>query len=53
MKASDFIAKKIASFTTHVFNGQGGSVVHILDKMPAAVQICTSKGNDSPQQCFV
>lgn len=33
MKASDFIAKKIASFTTHVFNGQGGSVVHILDSL--------------------
>ncbi len=33
MKASDFIAKKISEYTNHVFSGQGGSVVHILDSL--------------------
>ncbi len=33
MKASDFIAKKISTYTNHVFSGQGGSVVHILDSL--------------------
>ena len=33
MKASDYIAKKISTFTNHVFSGQGGSVVHILDSL--------------------
>ena len=32
MKASDYIAKKL-TFTNHVFSGQGGSVVHILDSL--------------------
>jgi len=31
MKCSDFIAKKISKYTNHIFSGQGGSVVHILD----------------------
>jgi len=31
MKCSDFIAKKISNYSNHVFSGQGGSVVHILD----------------------
>ena len=33
MKASDFIASKISKLTNHVFTGQGGSVVHILDSL--------------------
>jgi len=33
MKASDFIAKKLSTYTNHVFSGQGGSVVHILDSL--------------------
>ena len=33
MKASDFIAKKLSQYTNHVFSGQGGSVVHILDSL--------------------
>ena len=33
MKASDLIAKKISEYTDYVFNGQGGSVVHILDSI--------------------
>jgi len=33
MKASDFIASKISKLTDHVFTGQGGSVVHILDSL--------------------
>ena len=33
MKASDFIAKKLSNHTNHVFSGQGGSVVHILDSL--------------------
>ena len=33
MKASDFIAKKLSNYTNHVFSGQGGSVVHILDSL--------------------
>ena len=26
-------SKKISTFTNHVFSGQGGSVVHILDSL--------------------
>jgi acetolactate synthase-1/2/3 large subunit len=33
MKCSDFIAKKISNYTNHIFSGQGGSVVHILDSL--------------------
>ena len=33
MKASDLIASKISKLTNHVFTGQGGSVVHILDSL--------------------
>ena len=33
MKASDYIAKKLSQYTDHVFSGQGGSVVHILDSL--------------------
>ena len=33
MKASDFIALKISKLTNHVFTGQGGSVVHLLDSL--------------------
>ena len=33
MKVSDFIAKKLSYYTNHVFSGQGGSVVHILDSL--------------------
>ena len=31
MKVSDYLAKKIATYTNYAFTGQGGSVVHILD----------------------
>ena len=33
MKTSDFIAKKLSSYTNFAFTGQGGSVVHILDSL--------------------
>ena len=33
MKASNLIALKISQYSDHVFSGQGGSVVHILDSI--------------------
>ena len=33
MKASDLIALKLSQYSDYVFNGQGGSVVHILDSL--------------------
>ena len=33
MKASDLIVKKLSQYTSHVFSGQGGSVVHICDSV--------------------
>ena len=33
MKASDFIAEKLSKVTNHIFCGQGGSVVHVLDSL--------------------
>ena len=33
MQTSDFIAKKLSSYTNFAFTGQGGSVVHILDSL--------------------
>ena len=40
VKVSDFIAKFLSKKTKHVFVGQGGSVVHLLDsinKTPASI----------------
>ena len=33
MKLSDYIANFLSNITKHVFVGQGGSVVHILDSL--------------------
>ena len=33
MKASDLIANKIEKITDHVFSGQGGFVIHIMDSL--------------------
>jgi len=39
MKASDYIAKKLSSYTNYAFTGQGGSVVHILDSLSKVKKI--------------
>jgi len=33
VKASDLIALKLSQYSDYVFNGQGGSVIHILDSL--------------------
>ena len=33
MKASDLIADKIEKITDHVFSGQGGFVIHVMDSL--------------------
>ena len=33
MKLSDYIAKKVSTYTNYAFTGQGGSVVHINDSL--------------------
>jgi acetolactate synthase-1/2/3 large subunit len=33
MKVSDLVANKISKITKHIFSGQGGFVIHILDSL--------------------
>ncbi len=33
IKVTDYIAKYLGRYTKHVFVGQGGSVVHLLDSI--------------------
>ena len=43
MKVSDLIANKLEKITNHVFSGQGGFVIHLMDSLSKK-----KKNNHSP-----